>query len=227
MFETFLKINKLTVVNSLPLCRGVTTRARMRKGVLIKSVLDFYVVCECVLASVTEMEIDNDRKYRLTNFNKVRTGGKAVDTDHMTTILKLNMKVMPEKTIKSHIFDFKNEEGLARFKASTSETDEFSKCFMNNKPVKQHSHDWMELLLTHCTRSFPKIRIKTKHLKQTAASKLIDKRNILLKKSNNENEDVKHLTEEISNILIEEGRSKAYKFKQFCDQGNTLNITEM
>ena len=35
---------------------------KMRKGVLIKSVFDLYVVYEYVLASVTEMEIDNDRK---------------------------------------------------------------------------------------------------------------------------------------------------------------------
>ena len=70
MFEAFLKSNKLTVVNSLPLCKGLTTRERMRQGVMVKSVLDLYVVCQNVLTSVTDMEVDNDRKYRLTNYKK-------------------------------------------------------------------------------------------------------------------------------------------------------------
>ena len=41
LFEAFLNTNNLTVVNSLPLCKGVITRQRMRQGKLVKSVLDF------------------------------------------------------------------------------------------------------------------------------------------------------------------------------------------
>ena len=62
MFEAFMKTNKLTVVNSLPLCAGVTTRQRLRQEKLVRSVLGFYVVCQRVLASVVEMKIDNDRR---------------------------------------------------------------------------------------------------------------------------------------------------------------------
>ena len=98
---------------------------------------------------------------------------------------------------------------------------------MSSKPAQQHADDWLEVLLTHCTKPFPKIRIKTKHLKQTAASRFIDNRNILLRKENEDSKEVKNLTEEIAIILIEEGRSKAYQFRKYCDQGNTLNITEM
>ena len=79
MFEEFLNTNKLTVVNALPICKGVNTRVTKRKGKLVQSVLDFYVVCQHVLQSVVEMEIDVDRKYNVTNFNKVRKGGKATD----------------------------------------------------------------------------------------------------------------------------------------------------
>ena len=62
MFEAFMKTNKLTVVNSPPLCAGVTTRQRLRQEKLVRSVLGFYVVCQRVLASVVEMKIDNDRR---------------------------------------------------------------------------------------------------------------------------------------------------------------------
>ena len=84
MFEEFFNTNKLTVVNSLPICKGVNTRVTKRKGKLVQCVLDFYVVCQHVLQSVVEMEIDVDRKYIVTNFNKVRKGGKATDLDHLT-----------------------------------------------------------------------------------------------------------------------------------------------
>lgn len=53
LFETFLTTNNLTVVNALPLCKGVTTRSRTINGSMSKSVLDFYVVCQRVLPSVT------------------------------------------------------------------------------------------------------------------------------------------------------------------------------
>ena len=77
LFEIFLTENKLTVVNSLPICNGLTTRARMRKGVIVKSILDFYVVCQSVLSSVTEMTIDTDRRYIVTNFSKVKKTRKS------------------------------------------------------------------------------------------------------------------------------------------------------
>ena len=44
------------------------------------------------------MKIDNDRKHILTNFSKEKKGGSVVDSDHMTTILKVNQNVIPEKT---------------------------------------------------------------------------------------------------------------------------------
>ena len=97
LFETFIKTNKLTVVNALPICNGLTTRARMRQGVMVKSILDFYVVCQRVLSSVIEMTIDTDRKFMATNFTKIPNKGKAIDSDHLTTLLKLNLKTIIEK----------------------------------------------------------------------------------------------------------------------------------
>ena len=75
----------MTVVNSLPLCKGVSTIIRMRQGTLVKSVLDYYVVCQRVLLSVVEMQIDNNRKYSPTNFCKVKKGGNATNSDHLTS----------------------------------------------------------------------------------------------------------------------------------------------
>ena len=103
MFEEFLITNDFTVVNSLSICKGVNTRIAIRKQKSIKSVLDFFVVCQRVLQSVVRMEIDDDRKYIATNFNKVKKGGKATDSDHLTTTLTVNFNVVPQKPNKVEI----------------------------------------------------------------------------------------------------------------------------
>ena len=73
------------------------------------------------------------------------------------------------------------------------------------------AQDWMEVLTTQCTKAFPKIRIRQNNIKCSAASKLIDKRNILLKTKHVESKEVIELTEKIASILEEEGRSKTIK----------------
>ena len=225
MFERFLKENKLTVVNSLPLCQGLETR-RLKKGVLVESIIDFYVVCEHVLTNVIKMKIDSDRKHILTNYNRVKKGGNAINTDHLTTTLKVNLKVTPEKPIKVEIFNFNDPKGKEKFKTSTTSTNEFSNCFMNNKPVHIQVQDWLSILMIHCKNAFPKIRIRSKNIKPSKANSLIDKRNKLAI-TNDHSEEIKKITEDIAEILKEEQRSKAHIFKKYCDQGNTVNVAEM
>ena len=125
------------------------------------------------------------------------------------------------------MLNFKDKTGQIIFKENTTKTKEFSKCLLSNKPLKDQALDWMNVLVAQCNKAFPKIRIRAKNLKKSKASNLIDKRNTLLRTENKDSEEVRKLTEEISIILEEEGKSKAYKFQKFCDKGNTLNVTEM
>ena len=65
--------NKLTPVNSLSLCKGIITRIRLLvTGKIESSTINFYVVCESVLAFVSKMIIDSDKKYIATNFTNVK-----------------------------------------------------------------------------------------------------------------------------------------------------------
>ena len=179
LFENFLTYNRLTVVNSLPLCQGVTTRARMRNGAMVESVLDFYVVCQRVLTNVTDMIIDVDRNHRVTNFRNVKKSGKTVDTDHLTTVLKINLNIIHEKPVKIEMLNFKDKTGQIKFKENTTKTNDLSNCLLSNKPVKEQALDWMNVLVAQCNKSFPKIRIGIKNLNKSKASILIDKRNLL------------------------------------------------
>ena len=73
LFEEFLIQNKLTPVNSLSFCKGIITRIRLLvTGRIESSTIDFNVVCESVLAFVSEMIIDSDKKYIATNFTNVK-----------------------------------------------------------------------------------------------------------------------------------------------------------
>ena len=123
LFEEFLSRNpQLTVVNSLSLCQGLITRSRLRDGHLEESVLDFFVVCARVLPHITSMLIDEKKKYVLTNFEQVRKGGKASDSDHFTQIMDIKLNFLPQKPIRKEIFNFKECAAQQKFKNLTSTT---------------------------------------------------------------------------------------------------------
>ena len=113
LFEDFLLRNpQLTVVDSLPLCKGLITRRRLREGKLEESILDFFVVCAQVLPYIISMEIDESKKYVLTNYEQAR---KVSDTDHATEILDVDMEILVEKPWKRReIFNFKDRESQKR-----------------------------------------------------------------------------------------------------------------
>jgi hypothetical protein len=46
------------------------------------------------------MVIDEERKYILTNYEQVKRGVKATDTDHATEFIDLDLKVVTEKPVR-------------------------------------------------------------------------------------------------------------------------------
>ena len=211
LFEQFLARNShLTVVNSLDICEGLITRSRFRNGEMEKSVLDFFVVCHLVLPHVTRMVVDEEKKFILTNYEQVRKGGKAADTDHATEFIDLDLKVITEKPIRREIWNMKNQESQNIFKKQTSQTVDFTKCFEDNLPLMEQIKNWRFVLKSHCYRAFKKIRItKKKRIKPFSrkAYKFINKRNQLLKNKADETE-VEVLNGKISDIEAEFYRNK-------------------
>ena len=82
----------------------------MKDGVLEESILDFFVVCSLVLPFVTQMVIDSDRQHILTNYKKGNDPGKAVDSDHFSEYMDLNLEVVKEKPERLELFNFKEKE---------------------------------------------------------------------------------------------------------------------
>ena len=90
---------------------------------------------------------------------------KEEDSDHFTQIMDLDLKVVREKPKRVEIYHFKNREAQEKFKNLTSETDDFSKYFLSEKPILSQVKDWQDTLEAYCKKSFRKIRIKRKNNK--------------------------------------------------------------
>ena len=233
LFQEFLARNShLTVVNSLSICEGLITRRRIKDGVLEESVLDFFVVCDLVLPHVTKMVIDESKKHVLTNYQAVRAGRKATDSDHFTEYMDLDLQIIKEKPVREEVYNFKNEECQNKFKILTSQTKDFTNCFQNNNlSALEQVEKWRNVLKTYCSKAFKKIRIRKKrNIKplNSEISRLIDERNNLMNAKSDNVEQIDKLNENISEIEASENREKIMKnFKSFSDNPDKINIQQM
>ena len=158
LFEEFVSRNpNLTVVNSLPLCDGLITRSRKKGEIEERSILDFFVVCSRVLPFITKMVIDEKKEHILTNYKEAKRGGKAIDSDHFTQIMDVNLQIIPLKPGRKEIYNFKNKESQDMFKEITTNTQKFSECFNNDLPILKQVENWRNVLKSHCQRAFKKI----------------------------------------------------------------------
>ena len=108
-------------------------------------------------------------KIQLPTTKEKKHGKKAVDTDHMTLRLNLDINVFPQKLQRVQMFDFKNVIGQELFKRKTSETTDFTDCFKNNLPLLEQCDNWFQTLKTHCKKSYPIIRNQSKTVKSSSA----------------------------------------------------------
>ena len=204
MFEQFLQQHtNLTVVNSLQICEGLITRARNKDGKMEESVIDFFVVCNRVLPYVQKMVIDEKKEFVLTNYTRDKQGVKAIDTDHYTQYIDLNLEIENPKIKRIEILDFKKKKNQEKFRHLTANTTKFTKCFENLLPLQIQIQNWKTLLNASCKEAFSKIRIKKKrYLKvNNEVSELIKKRNEL--KSSNEiqtKDEIDRINTRISDI---------------------------
>ena len=233
LFQEFLERNShLTIVNSLSICEGLITRRRVKDGVLEESVLDFFVVCDLVLPHVTKMVIDESKKHVLTNYQAVRAGRKATDSDHFTEYMDIDLQIIKEKPVRQEVYNFKNQECQAKFKILTSQTKDFTNCFRNNNlSILNQVEKWRKVLKTYCSKAFKKIRIQKKRkLKplNSELSRLIDERNKLMNAKSDNEEEIDKLNGNICEIEALENREKIMKnFKSFSDNPDKLNLQQM
>ena len=151
----------------------------------------------------------------------------------MTIELNLDLKIIPKQPTRKVVYDYKNEHGRSLFKKLTSDTKTFTRCFENVQPLQYQCDKWKNSLESYCNKAFPKIRIRPRKSQSSKADKLIDKRNCLKKKQDDdktsslEDNQLEDLEVQIADILAEEGRQKAYKLKQYCAQNGSVSVKQM
>ena len=173
------------------------------------------------------MVIDEKKKHILTNYENVKTGGKAIDTDHYTQFMDVDLKILAEKPVRHVVWNFKNKKSQEAFKKETSATRVFTDCFNNELDLGKQIENWKKVLIASCNKSFKKIRItKNKKAKNISpeASELINIRNKLLNSKDNEKE-IEALNEKISDIEAQINRNKIVKtFQEFSQNPENCNL---
>ena len=233
LMEGFMTRNQLTVVNGLSLCKGVFTRIRKTKNNTERGILDFFVVCNRILPLIKSMDIDESKKNVPTNYTQVKKGGKAVDSDHVPIEMELDIKILPTRPTRETIYNFKNLRGREIFRNLTTKTNDFTDIFSSMEPLLEQCEKWKIMLDSYCKRSFPRLRVTQRKGKPSEADKFIQQRNALKIKEDSdkithiEKKKLHDLESKIANILAEEGRYKALKFKKFCLQNGSVSVSEM
>ena len=67
-------------------CSGMITRRRTTTKGKEESIIDFVIVCDLVENMISEIDIDEERKYVLTRYTKTKNGTKVKESDHHSII---------------------------------------------------------------------------------------------------------------------------------------------
>ena len=160
LFESFLIRNpNMTLLNAADFCEGSITRERtvnIRENSKIeRSIIDFVLVCNKVFPFVSKFLIDEKHIYTLSNFS----GKKIVQSDHNSLITRINLNIEKTRPERRTVFNFKDVEGLKKFKFLSSKTDKFTNIFNQNSSFTQMAKKWAKLLKRTVHLSFKKVRI--------------------------------------------------------------------
>ena len=115
----------------------------------------------------------------------------------------------------------------------TSETEEFTKCFVNESPLKLQIEKWRKVLNKYCKEAFSKIRIRKKQQNEPlkiTISKLIDERNRLITKLDEQQNELKNelLNKAIADEEAEENRKVIVEnFQKLSENPENIKMQEM
>ena len=236
LFIDFLKkFPQLTVVNSLDLCQGLITRRRITTKRKEESILDYFVVCDRMLIFLDKMIIDEEKKFVLSNYTKVKGKHVKKDSDHFTTILEMNIEYTEKKPERVELFNFKDKECQKKFFEMTNNSTNLTECFLTDGNVDEQATKWFKRLKGIFYSSFRKIRHTSRNI-QTELSTLMEARRIELAKLKNATEEQKDevksrilkLEEEICEYVAESNRNKVVEnFKELANPEGIFQTNKM
>ena len=115
---------------------GVITRCRSTVKSTEESVIDYVIIGDDMLTLLVSIHVDDERKSVLTNITTKNGRTVRKESDHNSIITKFGMQWNSDSiNERIEIFNFKDPQGMAKFKAMTSNNTILSSIFDTNKSV--------------------------------------------------------------------------------------------
>ena len=121
----------LSVANGISQkCSGVITHKRITKIGIQESAIDLVLISSDMVEHLVSMHIDEEKKRVLTSFTNSKNGMIKHKSDHnsIETEFSIEWKEKTETKTKE-IFNFKDKEGLKKFREMTENNKKLSSIF--------------------------------------------------------------------------------------------------
>ena len=114
--------------------------------------------CEELEKYMIECHVDEERSRVLTKISKTKQGTRRVESDHNSIITRFDLSVTEKQKVRNiEIFNFKDENGLKKFKEMTSKTSDWSSFFGSKRSVEKQSKYFLKRLNGILHQCFKKI----------------------------------------------------------------------
>ena len=127
--------------------KGTITRKQTTKNSIEESVIDLVIVSKDMVNSIESVHIDEEKLKVLTSITHTKKGVVKQESDHNYIETKFNIKwTKKEKPQRLEIFNFKDKNGLKRFKEITEESTKLSSVFDTNDTIEVQSKRFLKEL---------------------------------------------------------------------------------
>ena len=218
--KALLKLEQSTqgvIINKTNKCKGMWTRVNTKND-KEKSILDYVMTNQSVYDDIIEMNIDEEKLYRLTKYK----GKEITETDHNTIILEINDTRQHQKKDKKVRWNTKNKNGWKVYKETTENNKDLDQTWRSND-VQKEWKNWMEIVNKILRESLGKIRVSDKNIQgidNEVRKMLQEKRKI--RRETNATEDTEN-----KNNLIQRRKEIETLIKQKIEKNEEEKIIEM
>ena len=171
--------NQLILVNASSKCHGKLTRVKTKKGITEKSILDYFIVCQSFYNLINEMVVDEEKKFVLKKYSKVRGEVKVTESDHNIMWLDINIPWVTQICKERfEIFNLRNKECQEKFFQFTNNSKNLSKSALI-EDVKIAGKTWLKNLKFSILQSFRKIRISSEKNRKSEIEVIMESQTLM------------------------------------------------
>ena len=191
----------LVIGNNLDLCDGIITRQRLLENKTERAILDFFLMNDRMSSFLSNITIDEERNFSLSNFSQYKKNQRVIETDHNLMFADFDVSVPKRIPQRIELFNLRNTECQGRFTDETTNNEQLVNCFENKLPFQNQCKMWLKIFNSVLYKCFRKVRV-TKRDKTFSKTELLLHERIKLK-----NEAKLSIIDEAMKIKIEENNA--------------------